>query len=434
MHERIDALGEHATPVNRDVSTISVRWGQPGTDWLASVAPDWHHGSMLYLDHAASTPVRPVARAAVAKWLEDSGSQVVGNPSADHAAGRAARVAVETAREQVATALGARPADVIFTSGGTEADNLAVKGLAWAGAEFGRRHLVVSSVEHAAVRNPARWLTGHGFTLTEIPPAPDGHVDIDQVMAAVTDQTAVVSVMAANNEVGTCNDVEALAAAMVDRPAILHTDAIQAVATRDVGLIDGLDAISVSGHKFGGPQGVGAAVLRRGVGVEPLLHGGGQDRGIRSGTFAAALDAAMGAAIEDAVADRDRVAIASRAQTDRLRRALEDLDGAHVHGSDDPAWRLPTHVHVGLEDVDSELLTFGLDQGGLCASTGSACSSGAQAASHVVQACGIDDDAVLRLSVGWTTTDEEVDAAIDVLVRVVTNLRSGASLFDLTPP
>ena len=386
---------------------------------------------MLYLDHAASTPVRPEARAAVAAWLTETGTDVLGNPSAGHAAGRAARVAVERAREQVAAAVGASPADVVFTSGGTEADNLAVKGLAWAGAEADRRHLVISAVEHAAVRNPARWLTGHGFTLTEVDPTSEGRVDVEAVLDAVTDRTAMVSIMTANNEVGTCNDVAALAAALVDRPAVLHTDAIQAVATRDVRLVEGLDAMSVSGHKFGAPQGVGAAVLRRGVGIEPLLHGGGQDRGVRSGTFAAALDAALGAGIEAAVADRHRVAATSRAQTDRIRAAAAAMDGVHVHGAREPDDRLPTHVHLGCDGVDAELLTFGLDRAGLCASTGSACASGAQAASHVVQACGIDDDAVLRLSVGWTTTDDEVDAAIAVLDRVVSQLRSGASLFDL---
>lgn len=389
---------------------------------------------MLYLDHAASTPVRPVARDAVRRWLDESGEGVLGNPSASHGAGRAARVAVEGAREQVAAALGARPADIVFTSGGTEADNLAVKGLAWAAAESGRRHLVTTGVEHAAVRNSARWLADHSFTLTEVTPRPDGRVDVDEVLAAVRDDTAVVSVMTANNEVGSCNDIASLAAALVDRPAVLHTDAIQAVATCDVRLVDGLDAISVSGHKFGAPQGVGAIVLRRGVGVEPLLHGGGQDRGVRSGTFAAALDAALGAAIEDAVADRARLAATSRSQTDRIRAAVHDLDGVHVHGSLDPAWQLPTHVHLGIDGVDAELLTFGLDRAGVCASTGSACSSGAQAASHVVTACRIDDDAVLRLSVGWTTTDEEVDRAIDVLVDVVTRLRAGTVLFDLAAP
>ena len=388
---------------------------------------------MPYLDHAASTPVRPVARAAMARWLEDSGDGVLGNPSAAHGAGRAARVAVETAREQVATALGARPADVVFTSGGTESDNLAVKGLAWAGAASGRRHVVTTGVEHAAVRNSARWLARHGFSLTEVAPRPDGTVDVTAVLAAVRDDTAVVSVMAANNELGSCNDVATLAAAMAERPAVLHTDAIQAVATRDVRLVEGLDAISVSGHKFGAPQGVGALVLRRGIGVEPLLHGGGQDRGVRSGTFAAALDAALGVAIADAVADRERLADASRTQTDRLRTVLADLDGVHVHGSSEPDWRLPTHVHLGIAGVDAELLAFGLDRAGLCASPGAACSSGAQAPSHVMTACGIDDDAVLRLSVGWTTTDDEVDRAIDVLVDVVTRLRAGTGLFDLVP-
>lgn len=387
---------------------------------------------MPYLDHAASTPVRPEAREALHQWLDGDGSTaVLGNPSANHAAGRSARVAVETAREQVAAAVGASPADVVFTSGGTEADNLAVKGLAWAGAEQGRRHVVTSGVEHAAVRNPARWLTAHGFTLTEIPPRSTGCVDVDEVLDVVTDDTAVVSVMTANNEVGACNDIEALAAALADRPAVLHTDAIQAVGTRDVRLVEGLDAISLSGHKLGAPQGVGAAVLRRGVGVEPLLHGGGQDRGVRSGTFAAALDAALGAALTAAVADRPRMAATARAQTDRLRAGIAALDGVHVHGSDDPAWQLPTHLHLGIDGVDAELLTFGLDQAGLCASTGSACSSGAQAASHVVEACRIDDDAVLRLSVGWTTTVAEVDQAVAILGDVVQRLRRGVGLLDL---
>ncbi|MBY5163301.1 cysteine desulfurase family protein [Salsipaludibacter albus] len=387
---------------------------------------------MLYLDHAASTPVRPEARAALHDWLDEAGHDgVLGNPSAMHAAGRANRVAVEQAREAVAHAVGAAPADVVFTSGGTEADNLAVKGLAWAAADAGRHHLVTTAVEHAAVRNAARWLAEHGFTLTEVAPGRDGRVDVEEVVAAVTDDTAVVSVMAANNEVGSCNDLDTLAAELAERPAVLHTDAIQAFATRPVRLVEGLDAISLSGHKFGAPPGVGAAVLRRGVPVQSLLHGGGQDRGVRSGTFAAALDAALGAGVTAAVADRDRLVEAARRQTDHLRGVAESIDGVHVHGASDPAWRLPTHLHLGLDGVQAELLTFGLDQAGLCASTGSACSSGGAATSHVVSACGIDDDAVLRLSVGWTSTDEEVARAGEVLVDVVARLRAGQGLFDL---
>ncbi len=388
---------------------------------------------MSYLDHAASTPVRPAARAALAQWIDPPDGTVLGNPSATHAAGRAAREAVEVAREQVAAAVDARPADVVFTSGGTESDNLAVKGLAWAGALAGRRHVVVSAVEHPAVRNAARWLATQGFALDEVEVGHDGRVDVERVLAAVTDDTAVVSVMAANNELGSCNDVDALAAALVDRPAVLHTDAVQAFATRPVGLRPGLDALSLSGHKFGGPPGVGVAVLRRGVGVEPLLHGGGQDRGVRSGTFAAALDAAFGAAVEEAVADRDRLAAAARDQVKRLQRAAGDLDGVHVHGPVTADARLATHLHLGIPGVEAELLSFGLDQAGVAVSTGAACAAGATAASHVTAACGIDDDAVLRLSVGWTTTDADVEHAADVLVDVVTRLRAGRGLFDEVP-
>lgn len=415
------------------LSAWADRWhrGPRGLRGGVGTGGPWtYDGAMPYLDHAASTPVRPESAAALRRWVDGVGdpAAVLGNPSAGHAAGRAARVAVETAREQVAAAVGARPRDVVFTSGGTEADNLAVKGLAWAGQRAGRTHVVTTAVEHPAVRNAARWLGDRGFTLTEVPARPDGRVDVARVLEAVTDDTAVVSVMLANNELGSCNDLDSLAAALADRPAVLHTDAVQAFATRDVALVDGLDAISLSGHKFGAPQGVGAAVLRRGVGVEPLLHGGGQDRGVRSGTFAAAMDAALGAAASAAAADRPRLAAVAGAQTTRVRAAVAGLDGVHVHGPDDPARRLPTHVHLGIEGVDADLLTFGLDRAGLCVSTGSACASGAAAASHVVAACGIEDDAVLRLSVGWTTTDDEVDRAIDVLVDVVARLRGGSGV------
>ncbi len=387
---------------------------------------------MRYLDHAASTPVRPQARAALAQWL-DPDDGVLGNPSATHAAGRAARVAVEVAREQVAAALDARPADVVFTSGGTESDNLAVKGLAWAGAKSGRRHVVVTAVEHPAVREAARWLATQGFTLDEVPVGHDGRVDVERVLAVVTDDTAVVSVMEANNELGSCNDIDALAAALVDRPAVLHTDAVQAFATRPVGLRPGLDALSLSGHKFGAPPGVGVAVLRRTVGVEPLFHGGGQDRGVRSGTFAAALDAAFGAAVEAAVDDRHRLASTATAQVARLRQVATALDGVHVHGPTAASDRLATHLHLGIDGVEAELLSFGLDQAGVAVSTGAACAAGAAATSHVTAACGIDDAAVLRLSVGWTTTDDDVERAADVLVDVVTRLRAGRGLFDDGP-
>lgn len=373
-----------------------------------------------YLDHAASTPVRPEAQAALQAWLTTTG-----NASAAHAAGQRARRAVEEARELAAGVLGVAPADVVFTSGGTEADNLALKGMAWAARDRGRTHLVTTAVEHPAVRDTCRWLADQqGFRLTEVAPGRDGRVDPERILAAVRGDTAVVSVMAANNELGAVNDVGALAEPLRARGVALHTDTVQAVATRDLTGLD-VDAMAVSGHKLGAPQGVGLAVLRRGVPVVPLHHGGGQDREVRSGTFASALDASLGAALVAMAQDRDRLAVTAARQTDRLAAGLLALDGVVRNGPVDPADRLPTHLHVGLDGVVGEALTLALDRAGVQAAPGAACGSGALKSSHVLEACGIQSDAVLRLTVGWTTTDADVDRALDVLGDAVTRLRAG---------
>ncbi len=247
------------------------------------------------------------------------------------------------------------------------------------------------------------------------------------MLAAVRDDTALVSVMLANNELGAVNDVGALRAPLRERGVALHTDTVQAVATRDLRDLD-VDALAVSGHKVGAPQGVGVAVLRRGVPVVPLHHGGGQDREVRSGTFASALDASLGAGLVAAAADRDRLAATAGVQTDRLATGLLALDGVVRNGPVDPSRRLPTHLHVGIAGVAGEALTFALDRAGVQAATGAACGSGALKSSHVLDACGIEADAVLRLTVGWTTTDAEVDRALDVLVDAITRLRRGAAV------
>ncbi|MBW3578616.1 MAG: cysteine desulfurase [Actinobacteria bacterium] len=379
---------------------------------------------MIYLDHAATTVPRPEARAALARWLDPDAR--LGNASSAHTAGQAARVAVEEARERIAQVLGASPADIVFTSGGTEADNLAVKGLAWAGAQAGRRHLVVSAVEHPAVLDSARWLAaGQGFTLTEVAPQRDGRVDVEQVLAAVRDDTAVVAVMAANNELGSVNDVATLGTALRDRGVRLHVDAVQAFATCQVDVAAWpVDGLALSAHKFGGPGGVGVAYLRRGVPVVPVLHGGGQDRGVRSGTFAAALDAACAAAVTAAAADRVAVHERLMALSARLAHGLLAITGVRRNGPADPACRLSSHVHVSIEGVDGEALLFALDRAGVCASTGSACHSGANRASHVLVATGLDDLASLRLSLGWTTTEDDVDAALSIIADAVAHLRA----------
>lgn len=374
-----------------------------------------------YLDHAASTPPRPEAVAALRRRLDEPAA----NASAAHAAGQAVRTAVEEAREQVAEALNAHPGDIVFTSGGTEADNLAVKGLGWARIEDGARHLVVSAVEHPAVLDSARWLAAHeGLELTEVAPDPDGRVDPDRVLEAVRDDTALVSVMAANNVLGTVNDVAELGRRLRSRGVPLHTDAVQAFATQPVDVEAWqVDALSLSAHKFGGPQGVGVAYLRRGVPVVPVAHGGGQDRGVRSGTFAAALDAACGVAVERAVAERPGLGARLARLGDRLAAGLLQVDGVRRNGPADPGHRLPSHVHVAIDGVDGEALVFALDRAGLMVSAGSACHAGASERDHVLDAAGIEADAAVRLSLGWTTTEGDVDRALEVFTTVVERLR-----------
>ncbi|MDX1510727.1 MAG: cysteine desulfurase family protein [Nitriliruptorales bacterium] len=374
----------------------------------------------LYFDHAASAPLRPEARAALDEWFGRTG-----NPSATHAAGHLVRTAVEGAREQVAECLGAQPADIVFTSGGTEADNLGIKGLAEAAAA-GRRHLVTTAVEHPAVRESVRWLASRGWEVTEVPPTRDGVVPAGDVLDAIRDDTALVTVMAANNEIGARNDIGAIGRVLHERDVAFHTDAVQAVATVPVDVEAWpVDALALSAHKFGGPQGVGVACLRSGVAVAPVQHGGGQDRGVRSGTFPAALIAAAGAALVATVAERDEL----HGRLEGFRKLLVDriaaVDGIRVNGPDAEEQRLASHVHLSIDGVHPDDLGLALDRAGLHASSASACVSGAGKASHVVEACRIHGDAALRLSMGTTTTIEEVEEAAAILTDVVLRLRAG---------
>jgi len=385
------------------------------------------------LDHAATTPPRPEALEVLERWMRAA------NASARHLEGQAARRAVEEAREQAAAALGCTPHEVIFTSGGTEADNLAVKGIVWATREARARagddrpvHVITTAVEHAAVLEPARWLAARGeVELDIVAPRADGRIDVEVLLELVRSDTALVSVMGANNELGAVNDIATLGAALRDLGVPLHVDAVQCVATREVSLAEWqADALAVSAHKIGGPQGVGVAVLRRGLAVEPLAHGGGQDRGLRSGTFAVGLIAACGVALERAVAERDELCARLTGLADRLAAGLVRIEGVTRNGPSDAAHRLASHVHVAIDGVDGEALGLALDAAGIAASSGSACSSGAGHASHVVEACGIVGTP-LRLSLGWTTSTEEIDHAVATLEEVVPRLRSGGPALGL---
>jgi cysteine desulfurase len=377
-----------------------------------------------YLDHAASTPLAPEALDAMRPFLDAEH----GNPSSAHASGRAARAAVETAREQVADALGVPALDVVFTSGGSEADNVAVKGIAWAARDAGRgAHLVTTAIEHHAVLEAAEWMAHRqGFDLTVVGCGPDGVVDPDEVLGAVRDDTVLVSVMAANNEIGTVQPLDVIGPALAERRVPLHTDAVQAFGRTPLDVAGwGLGAVALSAHKFNGPKGVGVLVLRRDVACEALQHGGGHERGVRSGTYNAAGIVGCGVAAaltaEGMAAEIPRL----RALRDRLLAGLLAVDGVALNGSEER--RLPHNAHVAVPGCDGGGLLLALDAAGVAASTGSACQSGAVAPSHVLTAIGAptDDVAHLRLTCGRTTTVADVDRAIVAFAEAVPRLRAG---------
>ena len=376
--------------------------------------------STVYLDHAATTPLSDVAREAMQPYLTDR----FGNASSAHAPGREARKAVDEARERVAAAVGARPDEIVFTSGGTEADNLAIKGAAWHGREQGRDEIVVTQIEHHAVLDPARWLARQGFRVREVPVDKHGVVRMDVMETVVNHRTAVVSVMWANNEVGTIQPVAECARIARAKGAVFHSDAVQAVPWLAVDA-SVADLVTISAHKHGGPKGVGALVVRRGVKVQPLLHGGGQEREIRSGTYNVAGIVGFGATAEETAARRERWASVVRPLRNRLQeRLLDSITKVRVNGH--PTDRLPNNLHVCIEGVDGEPLILLLDAEGVAASQGSACSSGAAEPSYVLAAMGVAPQiakGTLRLTLGHQTSEDDIDRAAGAIIDAVHRLR-----------
>lgn len=383
-----------------------------------------------YLDHAATTPVLPEAAAVLAEHLSRTG-----NPSSLHASGRAARRVVEESRERIAAALGARPSEVLFTGGGTEADNLAVKGMFWARAaqDPARRRVLVSAVEHHAVLDPAFWLAEHaGAEIVLLPVDGEGRVRLDVLrdeLAAHGDTTALVSVMWANNEVGTLQPLAPVVALARAHGVPVHADAVQAVGQVPVDLAaSGLDALTVSGHKVGGPPGVGALLARRDLALVPVLHGGGQERGVRSGSLDVPAIAAFAVAVERAVEARAETAARLGALRDALvagvRAAVPD---AVLRGPADPVDRLPANAHFTFPGCEGDSLLYLLDTAGVECSTGSACQAGVPQPSHVLLAMGLDEaDArgALRFSLGRPSTQDDVDALLAALPGVVERARA----------
>ena len=382
---------------------------------------------MAYLDHAATTPVHPAAIAAVVDTLS-----AVGNASSLHASGRNARRAVEESRESVAAALDGRPSEVIFTSGGTESDNMAIKGLFWAqrAADPRRRRLLISGIEHHAVLDSAEWLAAEqGAEIVWLPVDRTGRVEpagLYEALSADPDAAAVVSVMWANNEVGTVQPIAELTEVAHEFGAVMHSDAVQAVGALPVSFAaSGLDAMTVTGHKFGGPYGTGALLLKRGVTLTPLTHGGGQEREVRSGTLDVPGVAGFAAACRVAVDEMPERAARVAALRDELvagvRVRVPDvvLNGAPLDaGTAASAGRLPGNAHLSFPGCEGDSLLMLLDARGVECSTGSACSAGIARPSHVLLAMQADAEharSSLRFSLGHTSTRSDVTALLDVI-------------------
>ena len=386
----------------------------------------------VYLDHAATTPILPEAAAAMTAQL---GS--VGNANSLHASGRAARRVVEESRETVARALGCRPGEVVFTSGGTEADNLALKGLFWSrrGEDPARDRILSTSVEHHAVLDPLHWLAeeeGARVELIEVDWL--GRVRLDALRAAVESDPAsiaLVSVMWANNEVGTVQPISEVVEIARDHGIPVHVDAVQAVGQLPVDFAaSGVDAMTVTGHKIGGPYGVGALLVRREVQLTALLHGGGQERDVRSGTIDAPAIAGFAAACELTVKHQPELAARLSVLRDRLvAGVLAQVPEAAYNGDpvSDVRHRLPGNAHLTFPGCEGDSLLMLLDARGIECSTGSACNAGVPQPSHVLLAMGCDTvraRASLRFSLGHTSTDADVDALLEAIGPVVERARA----------
>lgn len=375
----------------------------------------------VYLDHAATTRVRPEVVTAMVNFMGED----FGNPSSIHGWGRVAREAMEQSRANVARLIGARATEIIFTSGGTEADNLAIIGVAMASRGKGKRHLITSQIEHHAVLHTCEYLEEHGFEVTYLPVDADGLVDPQDVAAAIRPDTALVTIMHGNNEVGTLEPVEDIGLVCRERGVPFHTDAVQSAGKVpiDVNAMN-IDLLTLSAHKMYGPKGVGALYLRRGTRLEPLQHGGSHERKMRAGTEnvpgIVGLGVAAGLAYDE-LAETSKTLAAMR---DRLIEGLLALPNTKLNGH--RTRRLPHNVNVSFRDIEGESVLLALDMNGIAASTGSACTSGSLSPSHVLMAMGNthqDAQGSIRMTLGRDNQPEDVDYVLERMVPIVERLR-----------
>lgn len=384
----------------------------------------------IYLDHAATTPTDPQVVQAMLPYM----TEIFGNPSSIHAAGRRARRGLEDARAAIARELGvADTAQIIFTAGGSEADNLAVKGVAESLKGKGN-HIITSSIEHHAVLDACKSLEKQGYEVTYLPVDDQARVRVEDLEAAITDRTILVTIMHANNEVGTVQPIREISQILKPRGILFHTDAVQTVGTIPVNFEDlGVDLLSLSAHKFYGPKGIGALVIRKGVRLYPQIHGGAQERGRRAGTENLAGAVGMAKALEIANANiaftGERI---SRLRDRLIDTVLSQFDHVRLNGH--RTERLPGNANFSFEFIEGESLLLNLDLKGIAASSGSACTSGSLDPSHVLLSMGLCHEIAhgsLRLTLGKSTTDQDIDEVLQVLPEIVERLRSMSPLYSL---
>jgi len=381
----------------------------------------------IYLDYAATTPTHPDVLAEMQPYF----SEKFGNPSSIHSFGREAKAAVEEARESVASLIGAKPEEIIFTSGGTEANNFAIDGIAYANEKKGN-HIITSKIEHHAVLEPCHFLEKHGFQVTYLPVDKYGLVNPEDVAKAITDKTILVSIMHANNEIGTIEPIEEISKITKEKGIYFHTDAVQTVGSIPVNVDEfGIDLLSMSAHKLYGPKGVGALYVRKGTRMEPFIRGGGQERNRRASTENVPGIVGLGEACE--LAEKklsSRIKHLTPLRDKLLKDLMDKIPEVVLNGH--PTKRLPKNVNVSVKYIEGESMLLNLDMEGIAASTGSACSSGSLDPSHVLLAIGLSHELAhgsIRFTLGRLNTEKDVKRVLDVFPKIVEKLRKMSPLY-----
>lgn len=382
----------------------------------------------IYFDHSATTGVDKEVAALILEYMTDK----FGNPSSVHSFGRETHKAVEEAREKVAALIGAAPNEIFFTSGGTEADNLVIKGIAFANRKRGN-HIITSAIEHHAVLHTCEYLEKQGFTVTYLPVDEYGMVRLSDLQAAITDQTILITIMFANNEVGSIQPIKEIGQLAKERDIYFHTDAVQVVGNYPVDVQQyHIDSLSMSGHKFHGPKGIGALYVRRGVRLQAIQHGGGQERKLRAGTENVPGIVGLGKACEIAKLDMEEKIARVSGLRNKIIGAIQ-ANIPHVRLNGHPTRRMPGNVSFSFEFVEGEALLLHLDRLGIAVSSGSACTSGSVDPSHVLLAMGLNRElanAALRISLGRGNSEDEVNYFLSVLPGIVAKLRNMSCLYD----